>query len=223
MLSPTTWNNYSIGALQCAMRLDITQVVSATNKTPTTLRFSYLKGGVRQNLTISLTTSVAAGLPVGYMYRLHRERRPITSARRWWMWPMAKTAPMPFRPAQTGSITFNNARFGDPLVGTIKKGYYKPSYPFEVKTLASGKICLAVYPQRFAKFLAALNADSTAVNHSLVVNVDYTTTTGSVWLTKPAIPCTDLDYGRDSAGMCGSHDFHQGIFPRHQSADLHRG
>ena len=26
ILSPTTWNNYSIGALQCAMRLDITQV-----------------------------------------------------------------------------------------------------------------------------------------------------------------------------------------------------
>ena len=25
VLSPTTWNNYSIGALQCAMRLDITQ------------------------------------------------------------------------------------------------------------------------------------------------------------------------------------------------------
>ena len=33
------------------------------------------------------------------------------------------------------------------------------------------------------------------VNNSLVVNVDYTTATGSVWLTKPSIPCTDLDYG----------------------------
>jgi hypothetical protein len=95
----------------------------------------------------------------------------------------------------TGTVTFDNATFGDPLVGTIKSGYYKPSYPFEVKSLPSGKICVAVYPQRFASFLAALNADSTAVNNSLVVNVDYTTATGSVWLRKPTIPCTDLDYG----------------------------
>jgi hypothetical protein len=27
------------------------------------------------------------------------------------------------------------------------------------------------------------------------VNVDYTTATGSVWLTKPSIPATELDYG----------------------------
>jgi hypothetical protein len=44
-------------------------------------------------------------------------------------------------------------------------------------------------------FLAALNADSTAINNSLAVNVDYTTATGSVNLKKPSIPCTDLDYG----------------------------
>ena len=37
----TTWNNYSIGAFQCAMRLDITRVQSATNPTPTMLRFQY--------------------------------------------------------------------------------------------------------------------------------------------------------------------------------------
>jgi hypothetical protein len=99
----------------------------------------------------------------------------------------------------TGLVTFNNARFGDPLYGVNKSGYYKPSYPFEIKTLASGKICVAIYPQRFPAFLAALNADpvnhATTPNNSLVVNVDYTTATGSVKLKKPAIPCTDIDYG----------------------------
>jgi hypothetical protein len=193
-VSPTTWNDYSVGALQCAMRLDITQVVSATNKTPTTLRFSYLKGGVRQDLSISLTTGVATGLPVGYLYAC-AENATYNFGTAVVDVAYGKNGTYAYQTGVTGSITYNNARFGDPLVGVVKAGYYKPSYPFEVKTLASGKICLAIYPQRFAKFLASLQADTTAVNNSLVVNVDYTTATGSVWLTKPAIPCTDLDYG----------------------------
>lgn len=194
VLSPTTWNNYSVGALQCAMRLDITQAVSAVNKTPTALRFSYLKAGVRTDLNLSLTTGVASGLPVGYQYACG-ENETYNFGTSVVDLAYGKNGTFAYQTAQTGSITFNNARFGDPLVGTVKSGYYKPSYPFEVKTLASGKICLAVYPQRFAAFLAALNADSTAVNNSLVVNVDYTAATGSLLLTKPSIPCTDLDYG----------------------------
>jgi hypothetical protein len=78
------------------------------------------------------------------------------------------------------------------LVGTFKAGYFRTSYPFEIRTLASGKFCVAVYPERFAAFMALLNADSLAVNHSLVVNVDYSS---NVLLSKPSIPCTDLDYG----------------------------
>jgi len=197
VLSPTTWNNYSVGALQCAMRLDITQVVSAINKNPTMLRFSYLKSGARNSindLNLSQTTPVATGLPVGYILccaenETHNFGTAVVDV------AYGKPGGYAYQTGQTGSITFNNSRFGDPLVGTVKNGYYRPSYPFEVTSLASGKICLAVYPQRFAQFLAAIGADSTAVNSSLVVNVDYTTTTGSVWLTKPAIPCTDLDYG----------------------------
>jgi hypothetical protein len=194
VLSPTSWNNYTIGALQCAMRLDITQCESAINKTPTTLRFSYLKGGVRQDLSISLNTPVVSGLPVGYIFACNEDQTynfdtsVVDLA-------YGKNGTYAYQIAQTGSVTYDNARFGDPLVGTFKAGYYKPSYPFEIKTMTSGKICVVVYPQRFAMFLAALNADSLAVNHSLAVNVDYTTATGSVWLNKPAIPCTDLDYG----------------------------
>lgn len=194
VLSPTTWNNYTVGALQCAMRLDIVQVVSATNKTPTALRFSYLKGGVRQNLSVPLTTGPVLGLPPGYIFACTEDQTynfgdaVVDLA-------YGKNNQWAFQYAQTGVVTYNNARFGDPLVGTYKWGYYRPSYPFEIKQLPSGKTCVAVYPQRFAKFLTALNADNTSVNHSLVVNVDYTTATGSIYLTKPAIPCTDLDYG----------------------------
>ncbi len=193
-LSTTTWNNYSIGALQCAMRLDITQVASTTNKTPTTLRFSYLKGGVRQNLTINLTSSGFTGLPPGYLFACD-ENQTYNFGSAVVDVAYGKTGAYAYQTGVTGSVTFNNARFGDPAFGTLKSGYYKPSYPFEVKTMASGKLCLAVYPQRFTKFLASLNADTTAVNHSLVVNADYTTATGSINITKPAIPCTDLDYG----------------------------
>jgi hypothetical protein len=194
VLSSTTWNNYSIGALQCAMRLDVIQAASATNKTPTVLRFSYLKSGERKELTIPLTTGVATGLPAGYIYaceedRTHNFGTTVVDL------AYGKNGTYAYQTGMTGSITFNNARFGDPLVGTKKAGYFKPSYPFEVKALPSGKTCIAIYPQRFAAFLTALTADSTALNHSLVVNVDYTLTSGSAYLTKPSIPCTDLDYG----------------------------
>ena len=196
VLSPTTWNNYSIGALQCAMRLDVTQVVSATNKTPTALRFSYLKSGVRQDLAIPLSTGVATGLPPGYIFAANENQTynfgdAIVDV------AYGKNGTYAFQTGVTGSVTYNNARFGDPLVGVVKTGYYKPSFPFEVKQLASGKICIAVYPQRFAKFLTSLNADNTSVNNSLALNVDYTTTTGSVWLSKPMPSgvCLESDYG----------------------------
>lgn len=194
VVSTTTWNNYSVGALQCAMRLDITKRSSATNSTPTELRFSYMKAGVRTPMTISLTTGAEAGLPPGYIY-CAAENASYNFGTNVVDVAYGKGSTFGFQTAVTGSITFNNARFGDPLVGTVKSGYFKPSYPFEIKTLPSGKICVAVYPKRFKNFLSVLGADTTAVNHSLVVNVDYTTATGSILLTKPAIPCTDVDYG----------------------------
>ncbi|BDS08512.1 hypothetical protein NT6N_35520 [Oceaniferula spumae] len=40
-ISPTSWDYYSIGAKQCRMRLDIIGVTSATDQTPTSIRFSY--------------------------------------------------------------------------------------------------------------------------------------------------------------------------------------
>jgi hypothetical protein len=194
VLSTTGWNNYSIGALQCAMRLDITQVKSSTNMTPTALRFSYLKSGVRKEVALPLDTGVATGLPPGYIFACN-ENQTYNFGDSVVDVAYGKNGTYAFQNGVTGSITFENARFGDPLVGVFKAGYYRPSYPFEIKTLASGKICVAVYPKRFENFLKSLNADGPDVNNSLVVNVDYTTATGSVWLTKPSIPSTELDYG----------------------------
>ncbi|KAB2640439.1 MAG: hypothetical protein DVB25_04030 [Verrucomicrobia bacterium] len=194
VLSATTWDNYSLGAMQCAMRLDITQALSATNHTPAVLRFSYLKAGIRQDLGLPLTTGLASGLPAGYILACG-EGQTYNFGTAVVDLAYGSGAHFGFQTAMTGSITFNNARFGDPLPGVIKTGYFKPSYPFEVKNLASGKICIAVYPTRCAAFLAALQADSTAANNSLVVNVDYSAATGSAFLTKPLIPCSELDYG----------------------------
>ena len=193
-VSNTTWNQYSVGALQCAMRLDITQCVSSTNNTPTALRFSYKKAGVRKDLDIPLTTGLETGLSPGYIY-CAAENETYDFGTNVVDVAYGKGNTFAFQTAVTGSITFNNARFGDPVVGTVKKGYYKPSYPFEVKSLPSGKMCIAVYPKRLKNFLFMLKADDTSVNNSLVVNVDYSTTTGSILLKKPSIPCTDLDYG----------------------------
>lgn len=173
-ISPTTWNNYSVGAMQCAMRLDITGVKSSTDHTPTRVRFSYWKAGSRVNLDIDLNSSGILGLPPGYLFacnegETYRFGTSVVDL------AYGKNGAFAYQTGITGTVTFNNTRFGDPLVSVYKSGYYKPSYPFEVKKRPlSNQWCVWIYPQRFKNFLASLNADSAAVNHSLVVNVDYT-------------------------------------------------
>ena len=193
-LSSTTWNQYSVGALQCAMRLDVVDTVSPADKTPSALRFSYFKNGERQELVVPQTANSEAGLPQGYIpcagvNQSHDFGNAVVDV------AYGGNGVFAFKNAVTGLVTFNEATFG-PLPAEIPKyGYFKPSFPFEATTLPNGKNCIAVYPQRFANFLTALNADGTHINHSLVVNVDYTIATGSANLSKPTIPCTDLDYG----------------------------
>lgn len=190
VISPTTWNNYSVGAMQCAMTLDITRCVSASNRTPTELRLTYLRGGTRQTLIMPLTTGAATNLPIGYVQSV-AENQSVTFAT-----PVdvayGANGFYFYRNGVSGPITFNNATFGDPIVGTLKTGWFKPVYPFEVKSLPSGKICIALYPERLGTFLALLGADSLAVNNSIAVNVDYVSNT---ILTRPSIPCTEPDYG----------------------------
>jgi hypothetical protein len=189
-VSTQTWNDYSVGALQTAMRLDITQATSADNRTPTRLRFQYMRAGSRQTLDIPLNQGVVSGLPQGYIRCCNEHETYFFPS----VVDVAYGANGQFyyQNGVSGHVTFNNARFGDPIVGTFKAGYFRAAYPFEIRALPGGQICVAVYPKRFAAFLALLGADNTSVNHSLTVNVDYT---ASALLARPNIPCTDNDYG----------------------------
>lgn len=47
-LSDTTWNDYSVGAMQCAMHLDVIDVKSQDDQQPLAFEFSYKVGGVEQ-------------------------------------------------------------------------------------------------------------------------------------------------------------------------------
>lgn len=189
-ISPTTWNDYSVGALQCAMRLDISEVPDVDDPIPSELTFSYLKNGNREEIVIDLTEGPEAGLPSGYIQcAVENEtvffENPVDVA-------YGKNGSYYYQTGVSGSVSFSNARFGDPIRGTFKSGFYRPSYPFAVEMLHGTKPCLTIYPERFASFLAQLGADGPSVNHSIVVNVDYP---GSAYLQKPSIPCTELDYG----------------------------
>jgi hypothetical protein len=189
-LSTTSWNKYSVGAIQCAMRLDITEVAGEFNSRPTALRFQYFKGGVRESMDIPLDNHPEAGLPPGYLFcGLEGETvdfsRTVDVA-------YGANGNYYFEETVIGPVTFDNARFGDPIVGTFKSGYFRPSYPFEVRLLNDTKWVVEVYPQRMKAFLALIGADGPEINHSLAVNVDYP---GNPELSRPSIPPTELDYG----------------------------
>ncbi len=198
-LSPTTWNNYSLGAQQCAMRMDITEVVSATDAKPTMLRFSYLQtDGTRATQNMALTTATQTTVPAGYTYLCAENASanlntlagglPVDVA-------YGVSGGYTFRPGLSGTITFDNNTFGDPKVGTIKGGYWRRRSPSESKELPGGQVCITVYPERIPAFLASIpGAATAAVNNSLVVNVDYSNI-GATYPKKPFIPCTNTDYG----------------------------
>ncbi len=214
-LSPTSWNSYSIGANQCAMRLDVTGVESATNNTPTSLRFSYLlANGNRATREMPLKSGILAPLTPDYVFRAYEEH---TASGRTGKFDFGSQivdvaygygSKFYFKRAQTGVVTFNNSNFGDPWVSQSKEGYSCPSAPFEIKNLASGQKCVAIYPERFPAFLAMIGAALPGpapgvapivgypYNNSLVINVDYSTTGLNNAVTyKPRIPCTVSDYG----------------------------
>jgi hypothetical protein len=187
----STWNSYSLGALQCAMQLDIADCQSKTNPTPTVLRFSYLKNNVRVTSLLPQVTGIVSTLPEGYV-KVADENQSYNFGSQVVDVAYGMGSSFYFQTGVSGTVAFTNDRFGDPLVGTFKAGYYRPAKPFEIKNLPSGKICLAVYPQRFPAFLSRIGADNTSANHSIVVNVDYQS---SVRLTKPGFPSSVLDYG----------------------------
>lgn len=203
VLSTTSWNNYSVGALQCAMRADITAMRSSSSTEPTMIRFSYMKGGSRTSspLLIPFGLSTATPLQDGYKHLVvdgnavvedngpNPKEYTITTptdlaygaGNKWY-----------YKLGFTGKITFNNKDWGDPNVGVGKFGYFRPQCPFEIKILL-GDYAVAVYPERIPAFLGALAADGPDKNHSLVVNVDYSTTGMNNPVYKPSIPCGEND------------------------------
>jgi hypothetical protein len=198
VLSTTTWNNYTIGALQCAMRMDITQVQSSTDATPTMLRFQYLQtDGSRASMNMPLTAAVMTSLPAGYVVVAVEggtvdlstldAGRPVDVA-------YGESGSFTFRQSLSGPFTFNDNNFGT-MVGTAKKGYWRPRSPFEIKPVAGVQKCVCVYPERIPSFLTRIGAAGPAINNSLVVNVDYSVTGLNNAARKPAIPCTGNDYG----------------------------
>ncbi len=195
VLSTTSWNNYSIGAMQCGMRLDVTGVASSTNSTPTMLRFQYyLSNGSRTSMLMPLTTATLTTLPAGYV-KVCDENQSFTFANAVDV-AYGISGGFTFRQGLSGTIAFNNSTFGDPRVGLLKAGYWRPRAPFEIKTLPStGQTCVAVYPTRIPSFLTTIGAASSATNSSLAVNVDYSSTGLNDINRKPYIPCTGNDYG----------------------------
>jgi len=170
-VSTTTWNNYSVGALQCAMSLDITSI-DATTKQPTEFRF---RAQPNIDFRQPLVTGIPGLLPPGYVLRA-QENESYNFGSDVVDIAYGKNGVFYFQLGVTGNVTFNNARFGDPVVGTFKSGYSRPSAPFKITPLPSGeRTCVEIMPQRIAAFLQNIGASNTSINHSIVVNVDYTT------------------------------------------------
>jgi len=199
-LSPTTWNKYSIGALQCAMQLDITEVVSATNPMPTKLRFSYVKtDGTAGSYSEPVAIGVKATLPPGFV-KVADENQSYDFGNQVVDVAYGANGNFIFQPGVTGVVTFSNSRFygtfNDPLVGTFKAGYFRPSAPYKVSMHPANPngFAVAVFPERIPAFLTRIGAAGTDKNHSLVVNVDYTNL-GPTYPVAPRIdPCQDTDY-----------------------------
>lgn len=203
-VSPTTWNEYSVGAMQCAMRLDITEVAGESDPTPTELEFSYIKDGERISRPMEIDPTQPPGrdvLPNGYVYEVREYNDQVTDA------DVVDFGNVPhdvaygsddagggyfFKYGVTGRVEFSNDTFGDPNVGYRKAGYSRPSVPFAFTWLHESKPCLEIRPERFPEFLELIGADGPEVNHSMAVNVDHP---GNSHIHKPSIPSTDFDYG----------------------------
>ncbi|MGJ8643346.1 MAG: hypothetical protein ACSHX9_08075 [Luteolibacter sp.] len=196
-ISPTTWNNYTIGAMQCAMQLDIT--AADAYGSPTRLRFRYYDGGTRKEVIKDWggPWTLPNMPPLGYV-DVADENDTVTFDTPHDL-AYGKIGDFAYIDNFTGTITFDNDTFGDPRYGTRKRGFARPvgydeseASPFEFRDLTSGKKCIAVMPELIPSFLSLLGGDGTDVNKSLVVNVDYITNTS---LNKPLIPCTETDWG----------------------------
>ncbi|WAC21616.1 hypothetical protein OVA24_09490 [Luteolibacter sp. SL250] len=188
-LSTTAWNDYSSGAKQCAMRLDVTKVTGGASPSPTEFRFHYYKGGSRRYDDFPPIQGTAASVPIGFTHVANRNdtyyfSEPVDVA-------YGTTSKLYFKSGVSGNITFSDSAFGWSGGGT-RRGYFRPRVPFTTTVGPQGRICVSVFPERFPKFLAAIGADNVTMNNSLVVNSDYRS---NVAVKKPSFPIASGDFG----------------------------
>lgn len=195
-ISPTTWNTYSSGAMQCAMRLDINAVVSSTNNQPTRLAFSYTNSsGSRVSIEWPLDFTGAinlSGMKAGFA--------PMSTGTYTFNDPVdliyGVDGKWAVKYGVTGTnITVDEDFFGgdpNPSSNSTNLLYYRPQAPWELKMLHGTRYCIAVYPERIKRLLAHVGGSSTTPenNPSLVVNVDYTQAN----IVAPSFPATATDY-----------------------------
>lgn len=185
VLPSNRWHQYSVGAHQCAMRVEVIEVNDIVARVPTLLRFTYKQVdplNPTQFADVSIVIPVGGGsvntspLSAGF-----REATGETM-------DFGKTeAQVAFGTPDAyyyktlkGKVTFTADGFGLPS-GTPGTGFYLPlsggrsSLPFgrDIVNSSPPQECVFIYPERFANYLALLGAPGTAVNHSVVVNVDY--------------------------------------------------
>lgn len=171
-ISNTTWNNYTIGALQCAMSLDITKVDPVT-KQPTEFRFR-----AKPNIDFRqpIVTGITSSLPPGYT-NCCQENESYDFGDQVVDVAYGVSGRFYFQSGVSGVVSFSNARFGDPYLTRWKFGYWRPAAPFKATPLPSGeRLCVELFPQRMKAFLERIGASDPAINHSISVNVDYSTT-----------------------------------------------
>ncbi len=210
VLSSTKWNQYSRGSMQCAMRLTVTNVKSSTNQTPTMLELEYYPPtGDRVTMKLPQDETILTNLPAGFVKianegQTHDFKTQIVDV----AYGIPSTIPgkgFTFRPGLSGNVFFDNSVFGDPYVGVVKEGYWRPRAPFGLKNLTvssnptdPAQTCIAVYPERMRKFLQTVGGAGSERNHSLVVNLDYLNQRADPYPNPPArprIPCVDSDIG----------------------------
>lgn len=172
-LSSTAWNDYSIGARQCAMQLDITNVFSSIapiNLNTTGMVFSYLVGGVRVPLAIAAAAPGNNFINVNpTVVQVNCGNTPTTF--RW-----GPAGAMREMKGLVGNVVFDYATFPGPAfgAGTILR-QVESAFETQFSAVAvPGSQYVKVWPERIPAMLSALGADPTSINHSLVVNVNYT-------------------------------------------------
>ena len=179
-LSPTTWSNYSIGAMECAMQLDVT--AKNAGGQPIQIRFRYFDSGVRREIVKNKGQEWALPNqpPLGYSDVADENQTVTFDTPHNLVYGL--NGSYAYLNNVTGTITFDNDTFGDPLMGTRKRGYARAVSdgdselsPFNFQELPNTTDCIAVLPESIPQFLGLLGADSTDINSSLAVNVDYVT------------------------------------------------